>query len=188
VARPADPQRRAKTLAKATEYVLEHGIAGLSLRPLAAALGTSTRMLLYDFESKEKLIAAILAEARRREAALLTEHATAVASPEDLLHDVWSWISAPERRPFLRLFFEVYLDAITHGSTEGKAMVTDWLSTVGAALSPGDDDPATATLVIAVVRGLLLDALATGDHDRVDAALDRFTDLLSRGSRAAGRH
>ena len=190
MARPADPQRRAKTLAKATDYVLEHGIAGLSLRPLAAALSTSTRMLLYDFESKEKLISAILAEARRREADLLTEHATVATSPKELLQDVWYWISAPERRPFLRLFFEVYLDAITHpetSSAEGKAMVTDWLTTVGATMSPGRDDPATATLVIAVIRGLLLDQLATNDHDRVDAALDRFADLLGSGPRAAER-
>jgi AcrR family transcriptional regulator len=177
VARPADPQRRGKTLTKATDYVLAHGIAGLSLRPLAAALGTSTRMLLYDFGSKEALIAAILAEARRREGALLTEHASVTPSRQELLRDIWSWISAPERRPFLRLFFEVYLDTITHPGAypaEGKAMVTDWLST----LSLGEQDPVTATLVIAVIRGLLLDGLATGDHARVDAALDRFATLL----------
>src|SRR2546430_12050912 len=73
VGRPPDPDRRAATLARAADYVLEHGLADLSLRPLAAALGTSTRMLLYDFGSKERLIAAVLAEARRREAALLAE-------------------------------------------------------------------------------------------------------------------
>ncbi|MFD2415208.1 TetR/AcrR family transcriptional regulator [Amycolatopsis pigmentata] len=180
MARPADPERRGKTLARATDYVLEHGLAGLSLRPLATALGTSTRMLLYDFGSKEQLVSAILAEARRREAALLTD-ASAVESGRELLLGVWSWISASERRPFLRLFFETYLDAITHPesySAEGKAMVTDWLNTFATALAPGGDDPVAATLVIAVIRGLLLDQLATGDQDRVDAALDRFADLL----------
>jgi len=179
MARPVDPQRRGKTLAKATDYVLEHGIAGLSLRPLAAALGTSTRMLLYDFGSKEALISAILAEARRREAALLTEHAPTAGSREDLLRDIWSWISAPEQRPFLRLFFEVYVDAIRHPEAypaDGKAMVTDWLTALGATLTEGD--AVTTTLVIAVIRGLLLDVLATGDQVRVDAALDRFAGLL----------
>ena len=57
--------------APATVRVSGHGLAGLSLRPLAAALGTSPRMLLYDFGTKERLIAEILAEARRREAVLL---------------------------------------------------------------------------------------------------------------------
>jgi AcrR family transcriptional regulator len=133
-----------------------------------------------DFGSKEQLIAAILAEARRREAALLTEHASAAQSRQELLHGIWSWISAPERRPFLRLFFETYLDAIAHPETysaEGKAMVTDWLNTIATALAP-DDDPTAATLVIAVIRGLLLDQLATNDRDRVNAALNRFAGLL----------
>ena len=44
----------------ATDYVLEHGLIGLSLRPLAAALGTSDRMLIYHFGSKDELIAAVL--------------------------------------------------------------------------------------------------------------------------------
>jgi hypothetical protein len=35
----------------------------------------------------------------------------------------------------------------------------------------------TATIV-AVVRGLLLDRLATGDDDRTDAALQRFSELI----------
>ena len=53
--------RQVRTLDKAADYVLEHGLEGLSLRPLAAALGTSPRMLLYDFESKERLVDEVLA-------------------------------------------------------------------------------------------------------------------------------
>ena len=44
----------------ATDYVLEHGLLDLSLRPLAAALGTSDRMLLYHFGDKLNLVATIL--------------------------------------------------------------------------------------------------------------------------------
>src|SRR6185503_130782 len=114
-ARPADPERRVRTLSNAADYVLEHGLEGLSLRPLAAALGTSTRMLLYDFESKEKLIDDVLAEIRRREAALLAElQADAGADPGETLAAIWAWVTAEERAPFMRLFFETYVDAITH--------------------------------------------------------------------------
>src|SRR5436190_23158088 len=98
MARPVDPHRRAAVLAKAADYVLEHGLAGLSLRPLAKALRTSPRMLLYDFETKERLVHAVLAEIRRREAGLLEAEVRS-------LEDVWRWISAPEREPFLRVFF-----------------------------------------------------------------------------------
>jgi AcrR family transcriptional regulator len=182
--RPADPTRRAGTLAKATDYVLENGLAGLSLRPLAAALGTSTRMLLYDFGSKEVLVAEVLAEARRRQAALLAQWRRGTGTFDAAtLHTIWSWIAADERAPFLRLFFEVYVDAMTHPERYAggaKAMVEDWLSVLANEWSVDAPDPATATLMIAVVRGLLLDRLATGEKERTDAALARFVELIER--------
>ena len=52
--------RRQKLAALATDYALEHGLIGLSLRPLAAAIGTSDRMLLYYFAGKDDLVATML--------------------------------------------------------------------------------------------------------------------------------
>jgi AcrR family transcriptional regulator len=182
--RPADPERRAATLAQATDYVLRNGLTGLSLRPLAAALGTSTRMLLYDFGSKERLVAEVLAEARRREAALLAEwRRESDAGDAATLHTIWAWIGAREREPFLRLFFEVYVDAIVHPDRYAggaKAMVEDWLRTIATEWRVDVPDAETATLMIAVVRGLLLDRLATRQRKRTDAALARFVELLER--------
>jgi AcrR family transcriptional regulator len=183
MARPADPGRRAKTLAAAADYVLEHGLAGLSLRPLASALGTSTRMLLYDFSSKEELIMAVLTEIRRREAAMLAAYARASsASGPELVRAVWAWASSAERAPFMRLFFEVYTDAMAHPGTysrQGQAMVTQWLDQFGAALAGAPADAASATLAIAVLRGLLLDRLSTGDTQRTDRAIELFTQLIT---------
>jgi AcrR family transcriptional regulator len=185
MARPANPERRAKALAAAADYVLEHGLAGLSLRPLASALGTSTRMLLYDFSSKEELIMAVLAEIRRREAAMLAGHASATgASGPELVQAVWDWASSAERAPFMRLFFEVYIDAMARPGTysqRGQAMVTEWLDQFGTALAgtPSAADSASATLVIAVLRGLLLDRLGTGDEERTDRALKLFTQVIT---------
>lgn len=167
MARPVDPKRRAAVLAKAADYVLEQGLAGLSLRPLAKALGTSPRMLLYDFESKERLIHEVLAEIRRREARLLEAEV-------HTLEDVWAWIAAPEREPFLRLFFEVYVAGL--GRSEAEPLVRDWLDFLRTSWHPPVDE-ATATLMVAVVRGLLLDRLATGDTRRTDEALRRFAEL-----------
>jgi AcrR family transcriptional regulator len=166
--RPVDPHRRGATLGKAADYVLEHGLAGLSLRPLGKALGTSPRMLLYDFGSKQRLIHEILAEIRRREVGLLEADVRS-------LDDVWAWISAPEREPFLRLFFEVYVGALGRGQAE--PLVRDWLGFLQTRWKPAVDE-ATATLMIAVVRGLLLDRLATGDRERTDTALARFVELM----------
>jgi AcrR family transcriptional regulator len=172
MARPVDPHRRDATLVKAADYVLEHGLADLSLRPLAKALGTSPRMLLYDFESKEALIDDVLAEIRRRLAAMLEDR------PLDL-PSIWAWISAPEREPFLRLFFEVYVRELDRA----HPLVRDWLDVLAA---HDVDDPPTATLMVAVVRGLLLDRLSAPDPERTDAAFERFVELLTPSS-AAGR-
>jgi AcrR family transcriptional regulator len=125
-------------------------------------------MLLYDFGTKERLIHEILAEIRRREAGLLE-------ADVQTLDDVWRWIAAPEREPFLRLFFEVYVDAL--GREEAEPLVRDWLEFLRTSWQPPVDD-ATATLMVAVVRGLLLDRLATGDRARTDAALRRFAELV----------
>jgi AcrR family transcriptional regulator len=186
MARPVNPNRRAKTLAAATDYVLEHGLARLSLRPLATALGTSPRMLLYDFASKEEMIMEVLAEVRRRESGLLAEHLVVTGPPlADLVRVVWDWISSDERAQFLRLFFEVYVDAMSHPelySDRGRAMVTEWLDQLDSAfraLASGQVD-SSPTLMIAVIRGLLLDRLNTGDEQRTDLALEQFAQLLER--------
>ena len=180
MARPLDPDRRARTLAKAADYVLEHGLEGLSLRPLAAALGTSTRMLLYDFESKERLVDEVLAEIRRRLAERLAE-LQAGRGDADTLAEIWSWVSAEERAPFMRVFFQTHVDAMTHPEAHearGRPMIDDWLRFLGSRWEPATLDPATATLYVAVIRGLLLDRLTAPDPDRVDEALRRFVDLL----------
>ncbi|OKJ05587.1 TetR/AcrR family transcriptional regulator [Kitasatospora sp. CB01950] len=182
--RPPDPDRREATLARATDYVLAHGLAGLSLRPLAAALDTSPRMLLYDFGSKQELVAAVLAEARRRGAHRLTEQLPPTAvSAEEHLRAIWTWMSAPERAPFVRLFFEVHADGLAHPENypDRAEAITGWFDTLGTTLrgiTAGPGDTVTPTLVMAVVRGLLFDLTTTGDRHRTDLALDRFCALL----------
>src|SRR5436190_9853327 len=176
MARPPDPERRDRTLARVADYVLEHGLEGVSLRPLAAALGTSTRMLLYDFGSKEALLAEALAEIRRRLAVRLAD----VQSRQDdtaTLAEIWDWVSAEERLPFMRLFFETYVAALKQPE-RGRPMVADWLEFLETRWQPKGLDPATATLFVAVIRGLLLDRLTAPDPERTDEALRRFVELV----------
>lgn len=188
--RPLDLVRRDVMLGRAADYVLANGLAGVSLRPMAEALDTSPRMLLYDFESKEKLISSILTEIRQREATLLSTHLAGVSkSAPDLLRFAWTWISAPAQEPFLRLFFQVYVDAISRPDAYGgaaKAMVGDWLDTVSAIVG-GPTAEATATLFVAVVRGLLLDGQATGDRTRTNDAMESFIGLIGRDETATNR-
>jgi AcrR family transcriptional regulator len=184
--RVSDPARREALLAAAGDHVLQHGMADLSLRPLAAALSTSPRMLLYHFGSKEQLVADVLAAARVRQAELTAAWAAQQPelSPAQLLQRFWRW-QITEHRPFLRLFFEVYaLGLQTPQKFPGLARdaVESWLpfltDTIRAAGVPNPDASLAATAVIATYRGLLLDVLATDDVERTTSALNLFLEAL----------
>jgi AcrR family transcriptional regulator len=163
------------------EYLLEHGLADLSLRPLAAAIGTSPRMLLYHFGSKEQLVMEALEKAREREAVLFSGWAMetgAAEDPELLARRAWEWMSDASNEPFMRLFFEVYGLALQQPQRYrgfAERAVGDWLAALTDGLVKAGVDAAqarqAATLVIAVARGLLLDLLATGDRSRINAAM-----------------
>ncbi|WP_242908570.1 hypothetical protein [Actinomadura terrae] len=115
----------------------------------------------------------------------MAEHVPpATGSVHDRLRSIWAWISADERAPYVRLFFEVHADGLVHPENyphQGDA-ITDWFNALGATfrdVSTGAGDTVTPTLVMAVVRGLLFDLTITGDRDRTDHALDRFAALLA---------
>jgi AcrR family transcriptional regulator len=174
MARPIDHARRQELIDGAVDYCVVHGVADLSLRPLAAALGTQAPVLLHHFGSKEQLVSAVLNRVRDQ----LRERGRNAESdsPRAGLGAVWAWASAPEQEPFMRLFFECYGLALRHPDRYSDFLdyvVSDWLATPMAAV-----DEVSATIAIAVVRGLLLDLLTTGDHDRVDAAMHRASTLV----------
>ena len=60
--RPRDDARRKELLTAAVRYTQQHGLFGLTLRPLADELGTSTRNLLHHFGSAVAVSRAGLAD------------------------------------------------------------------------------------------------------------------------------
>jgi AcrR family transcriptional regulator len=164
--RPIDPTRREQLLEAAIDYAVEHGLSDLTLRPLADALGVMPNTLVHHFGSKEELLSAILNGVRDRLQSMMR---TEMQHPEgDPLLAVWRWTSSPERLPFFRSFFEAYGLALRHPDRFARFLdrvVSDWLSTTDVPL---------ATLELAVLRGLLLDLLTTGERDRVEQAFALF--------------
>lgn len=169
-------------LSAAVEYVAGHGISDLSLRQLAAALGTSHRMLVYHFGSKESLLVAVVREVERQQRAALAElGADPDLSPVEQGLRLWRRLTDPALWPYERLFFEVYGQALQgrpHTTALLDGIVDTWLEPITALNvrngMPADVARSTARLSIAVTRGLLLDLLATGDRPAVDAAMHRF--------------
>lgn len=190
-----DKPPRQRLLDGAIDYVAHHGLADVSLRTLAAALGTSHRMLIHHFGSKEQLWVEIVrtVEARQREvlAQILPDPDQPVAEA------TWAWwkhISDPDLWPNERLFFEIYGQALQgrpHTTELLDGIVEDWLepaTEINISLGvPPELARAHARLGIAVTRGLLLDLLATRDIAAVDAAMEAFLDVYTSWLDAAAR-
>jgi AcrR family transcriptional regulator len=177
------PSPRDRLLAAAVDHVLEHGLSDLSLRELAAAIGTSHRMLLYHFGSKEDLIVAIIrtVEQQQRDAFLDIDPD---ATPADAVRDMWRRFTEPGLGPHERLFYEIYGQALQGrpGAVDMlDGVIEDWVAPATAYAQARGADPdiarVDARLSVAVIRGLLLDWLATDDRDAVDAALERYLEL-----------
>ena len=194
--------RQAELLERAYGYVLTHGLAGLSLRPLAAAIGSSPRVLLFLFGSKEGLVRAVLARARADELAFLARAPSQAGPPPasglaDVVRVTWQWLAADSHRQLLTLWVEAYARSLTEPGAPwadfARQTVTDWLAVLTGAQPPASrDTPAGAaerTLALAVLRGALLDLLATGDVTRTAGAVERYLAGLSNPdkSAAAGR-
>jgi AcrR family transcriptional regulator len=179
---------REKLLEGAIDYVAHNGITDLSLRRLAEALGTSHRMLIHHFGSKEGLWVAIVHEVERRQRAVLAEMVPAAPDVpvEEAMRAWWRHISDPSLWPNERLFYELYGQAIQgrpHTVEMLDGIVDDWLEPAAAinvalGLEP-DEARAHARLGIAVTRGLLLDLVATRDVVGVNAAMEAFIEIYA---------
>jgi AcrR family transcriptional regulator len=179
--------RKVELLEAAYRYALTHGLAGLSLRPLAKEIGSSPRVLLYLFGSKEGLVQALLTRARADELELLADLRAEPpeSSADDRLVEVaerlWAWLAADEHRALLKLWLEGYARSLVEpeGVWAGfaRATVADWLDVLSTAqperVRRSQEGLAQRTQVLALLRGALLDLLATGDVDRTTAAVRR---------------
>ncbi|MGH3396006.1 MAG: TetR/AcrR family transcriptional regulator, partial [Streptosporangiaceae bacterium] len=103
----ATSQARDRLLAAAVEQATRGGVTDLSMRELAAAIGTSHRMLLYHFGSREGLMVAISNEVNKSLAATLAEWNDVSADARKL----WQDLTDPAAWPIERLYFELYAHA-----------------------------------------------------------------------------
>ena len=177
------PERKADVLNAMADYLLGSGISEATLRPAASAVGTSARMLLYHFRSKEELLVAALREVRRRETEMLAEAVAKIpaTSIAEATRAIWRWYAAPERLPYLQVFFEAWGVSLRRpylfkGFLEGVRK--DLLPIAEAGLLargyPRRDATAIATFLIGAFRGLLIDLVANRDRKRLDDAMEIF--------------
>ncbi|MGW7521886.1 TetR/AcrR family transcriptional regulator [Streptomyces sp. NPDC054783] len=192
--RPPDPAKRRDLLDRVREYVLRNGLADLSLRPLARALGTSDRMLLYYFGTKERMVAEALALYERRPLLRTRDLLETVGPPTDpaglrrFLEEVWRQFANPDVRASLPLYVEIMSASVLHPDRYGPVMrdiVTGWtglLVSVFRDLGMSQDRARTQATVLADASlGLLIAPLADGHWDRADKAFHALLDSLEPG-------
>lgn len=136
-------------------------------------------MLVHHFGSKEELVAAVMAEVTTK---LQSSFRSLVddlkdADHTEILPAFWSVVTSKPQLPYMRLLFEVQVLAIQNPAGY-KRYLSDmsggWLRLIEPALPPGNRRRAIATLSAAVIDGLLLEFLSTGDFRRTSEALKVF--------------
>lgn len=186
MSRTPDERRRADLLERIVDYVYEHGVSQLSLRPLGEAVGCSPRLLLYFFGSKEELVTHVLAAAGARQRTLAGRlQIENAATPAQACREIWKTLSEPKSEPVFRLFFEVYGLALQDRERYAPFLdrvVADWLAFIAqpmiAAGWKAHEAQAFATIVLAGFRGFLLDLCATRDYKRVNRAVEAWLHML----------
>jgi len=194
MARLVDVDRRAELLDSVVRYLAEHGLANVSLRPMAGELGVSVNALVHHFGSKDDLIVAAL---RRSETVQKNVEAQWLErrpqlSQADLLRSWWRWITAsPENLAVVRLGIEAAaLDATVTGlprQVRGD-QIGIWRANIEQRLLEEGVAQSTATieasLAKAMFTGLVVDLLASGQRARLTRALELGLERLERLDRA----
>jgi len=180
----ASSARQLELLERAYTYLLAHGLASLSLRPLAQAIGSSPRVLLFLFGSKEGLVQALLARARTAQLELLSQIARTDNTDDfpTVVRGVWHWLVAKQHRQLLGFWLETYAQSLVDPKGPcadfARKTVEDWLQLLavrqGAAVRRSGAGAMESALALAVLRGALLDLLATGDEERTTAVVEAY--------------
>ena len=181
-------RRRMALAGEIAELVLQDGLDDMGLRGLAARLGTSDRMLLYYFGSKDRLVEEALGQVSVRLAMLLAAHGGRDrVSPGRFLAEVLALTGDPEVAPFNRLWTEV----IARGARGerpydriGAKAVQSWMEWIDSRLAPsvGGAEPGRAAALLSIVEGVtLLEVVAPGCTTAVGAYLSRALDADGAG-------
>lgn len=182
MARLVDVDRRVGLLDGVVRYLAEHGLANVSLRPLAESLGVSVNALVHHFGSKDDLIVAALRRSERVQQAIEDRwlERQPGMSQADLLRAWWRWITAsPQNLAMVRLGIEAAsLDATITGLPRNVRgdQIGLWRQHIEQRLIGEGVSPAVAgveaSLAKAMFTGLVVDLLASGQKARLTRALE----------------
>ena len=186
---PRETARRDEVAEAATDYVLEHGLVGLSLRPMAAALGTSDRMLLYHFDGKDDLVATVLRVSNDRSVAEIRLLPASVDVRRAVL-DLWAAVTTPRLEKCQRMYVEAaalglfgqepYASVVREANELWVAAVADHLVASGM---PRDRSLRAVALLDATLMGFQLDLPLDAGDPVLAQAVEDLADAVARIAR-----
>ena len=155
--------RREAAIERMADHVLSEGLGAATLRPLAAAAGTSDRMLLYYFADKDELLTATLDRIAARMIAQLDDAIPVEPSKSFavLLDQVWATMASASLQPFMHLWLDLASGAARglqpHRNVAGD-IADGFLAWVTVRLQPESESgpPVLATLFLASIEGMYL--------------------------------
>lgn len=181
-----------RLLAAAIDHFGRHGIGDTSLRGLAEALGTSHRMLIYHFGSREGLLVEVTRAVEARQRAVMAATYDTDLPPLEAAAKYWDETVEATLR-YGPLFFELASHAMQgkpHAASLREELIASWLPQVTElcrAIGIPDDQAEThARLALGAARGLLLDLLVSGERDEVARSADLLNRLLLMSAERGG--
>jgi AcrR family transcriptional regulator len=187
--------RRGELLEAVGDYVLENGVASLSLRRVAEAVGVSHVTLQHHFGSKEQLVGEIVEHLLERTLVPQDVYADGTPNPDMDLPSrwraLWAHLTSSAGQRDIRLFVEVLGQSQFQGADYAPAVKRSidhrleiLVANIVALGCPPEDAPAFATLTLATLRGLVIDLLATGERERLDKAFEEALENVTRRAAA----
>lgn len=182
---PRGQRRREHLLGLVAHHLAQEGLVEFSLRRAAQAAGTTHKVLLYHFGSGDDLLREALGRLRdqRLQAAAAATTEGVPTRLGDQVQRIWEALLSESAGPRvldqasgLALYDPVRYLALGQDATEQYLPVIhnllprNWTERQGQAV---------AALILAVLRGLLVDALTAPDAGRADGALAVLARLLN---------
>jgi|HubBroStandDraft_6_1064221.scaffolds.fasta_scaffold01750_2 AcrR family transcriptional regulator len=175
--------RRGELLVAVGEYVLENGVASLTLRRAAEAVGVTHATLQHHFGTREQLLEEIIEHLLERSFAPGEDYpeGVTVADVEVRLRAFWASLNTPTGQQDIRLFTEVLVQGLYSGPGSEPAVtrsITQRLERIAGIIvslgCPEAEAMSFATAMLALLRGITLDLLATGEDERVQDTFELF--------------
>ena len=169
-------------------FLLDRGLREFTLRRAADAAGTSAQLLVHYFGTKERLVAEALTNISARWiGSVFDQGDVELAAFDELYWRSWRGFTTPEYLQHLRLMYEVLSAAFRNPAPYQHvfdSITVRWqqrffesLTAIGIS---GERARTISTMYLAALRGLLLDLLATGEHDRINEAAGLVLENLKR--------